>query len=184
MDPIFKHSNGGSIYVGNQTAAADLASLTSNRITHVVNCTSGGAKIPDFHKGKLNYMEFPITFWNQYCDSDESVIKFADGLFSFIDSALEGGNSVLVHCLAGAHRAGTTGCVCLMHYAGLPPKSAIAMAKKCREIIGNVVESIFGSNQLPSFAIFCHMYFRYDYFLFLAVNNYITCILAHAISYF
>ena len=136
LDPIFKHPNGGCIYVGNQTAAADLKILKSHGITHVVNCTSGAAKIPDFHKGKLNYIEFPITFWNQYCDStDASVLKFAGDLFAFIDTAMEGGNSVLVHCLAGAHRAGTTGCACLIHYADLPAKSAIIMAKKCREII-------------------------------------------------
>ena len=136
LDPIFKHSSGGCIYVGNQTAASDLSILTKHGITHVVNCTSGAAKIPDFHRGKVNYLEFPISFWNQHVDStDASVLKFADNLFSFIDSALEAGHSVLVHCLAGAHRAGTTGCACLMHYAGLPARPAIIMAKKCRSII-------------------------------------------------
>jgi len=40
-------------------------------------------------------------------------------LFKFVDSELGAGNAVLVHCLAGAHRAGTAGTACLMHLCGL-----------------------------------------------------------------
>ena len=36
-------------------------------------------------------------------------------LFAFVDAALARGASVLVHCLAGAHRAGTSGVALLMH---------------------------------------------------------------------
>ena len=43
--------------------------------------------------------------------------------------------SVLVHCLAGAHRAGTTGCILLMHKAGLSAMEAVATAKKLRPVI-------------------------------------------------
>ncbi len=53
----------------------------------------------------------------------------------FIDEALVRGQSVLVHCLAGAHRAGTTGCLCLMHYEHLNPTPAIAAARARRSII-------------------------------------------------
>ena len=60
---------------------------------------------------------------------------FVNPLFAFIDSALAEGASVLVHCLAGAHRAGTTGCLCLMHYANLDVATAIASAKSLRPII-------------------------------------------------
>lgn len=38
-------------------------------------------------------------------------------MFDFIDNAIANGGSVLIHCLAGAHRAGTTGCACLVHFA-------------------------------------------------------------------
>ena len=188
LDPVYKHPGGGSIYVGeantskqthsliptdrstyvffntgNQTAASSLAMLESHRISHVVNCTSGSSKLPNYHERSLKYMEFPITFWaNHTDDSDASILKFASKLFTFIDSALEQGQSVLVHCLAGAHRAGlyirfstdfdmtllnslrrnlwshasgTTGCLCLMHYADLPAMPAITMAKQCRRVI-------------------------------------------------
>ena len=49
--------------------------------------------------------------------------------------ALSRGDNVLVHCLAGAHRAGTTGCACLMHFGGLDVQQAISVAKKLRPII-------------------------------------------------
>ena len=46
-------------------------------------------------------------------------LEFTNPMFAFIEEAIAGGESVLVHCLAGAHRAGTTGCACLVHFAGL-----------------------------------------------------------------
>lgn len=51
---------------------------------------------------------------------------------------------MLVHCLAGAHRAGTTGVACLIHYAELEPTEAIRIAKRCRPIIDPI-------GQLPEF---------------------------------
>ena len=81
--------------------------LEAHGITHVVNCTSGGTKIPNYHERSLSYIEFPITFWaHRTDDSDASIMEFVSELFMFIDSAIDRGESVLVHCLAGAHRAG------------------------------------------------------------------------------
>ena len=40
-------------------------------------------------------------------------------LFDFVEVELGAGKSVLIHCLAGAHRAGTAGTACLMHFCGL-----------------------------------------------------------------
>lgn len=94
-------------------------------------------------------------------------MTFVDPLFAFIDDAISRGESVLVilfckiydiiciyyyyltivlkvHCLAGAHRAGTTGCACLVHYAKLDVPNAITVAKKCRPIIDPI-------GQLPEF---------------------------------
>ena len=73
-----------------------------------------------------------------------SVYLFTDPLWAFIDSALDKGSSVLVHCLAGAHRAGTTGCACLMHYGKMKHKDAIKSAKQLRPIIDPI-------GQLPQF---------------------------------
>ena len=60
LDPIFRHGGGGTIYVGNQTAAESLSILTAKGITGVVNCTHGTSAIPNFHPKALQYYEFPI----------------------------------------------------------------------------------------------------------------------------
>jgi protein-tyrosine phosphatase len=59
-------------------------------------------------------------------------------MFDFIEEAISRGESVLIHCLAGAHRAGTTGVSCLIHFAHLPAKDAIVIAKRCRPIIDSI----------------------------------------------
>jgi protein-tyrosine phosphatase len=65
-------------------------------------------------------------------------------MFQFVEEAISKGDSVLVHCLAGAHRAGTTGVSCLIHFADLQVDEAIRAAKKCRPIIDPI-------GQLPEF---------------------------------
>jgi protein-tyrosine phosphatase len=58
--------------------------------------------------------------------------------------AIRHGGNVLVHCLAGAHRAGTTGCACLIYFANMDVSNAIYTAKKLRPIIDPI-------GQLPEF---------------------------------
>lgn len=137
MDPIWRHpTGGGTIYVGNEKAAASLSLLNSCEITRVVNCTSGFRKIPDFYVGELRYFNFDISNWTSIVDnSDESMLQFVRPLFQFIEDAVSRGYSVLVHCLAGAHRAGTTGIACLIHFAGMDVAAAVRAAKICRPII-------------------------------------------------
>lgn len=146
LDPIFKHkTGGGTIYVGNQTAAENLTLLQAHNITHVVNCTHGVSKIPNFHPSILKYYTFPISHWMEHVNqTNASVIKFVTPLFQFIDEAISSGKSVLVHCLAGAHRAGTTGCACLIYYAELDVPTAIKTAKTMRSVIDPI-------GQLPEF---------------------------------
>ena len=146
VDPIYKHPTGnGTIYVGNQTAAENISFLKSLNITHVVNCTYGQSKIPNFHEKHLKYFTFAISNWHSFVNStNASLLAFIDPLFKFIDEAIEKGENVLVHCLAGAHRAGTTGCACLMHYANMDVPTAISTAKSLRPIIDPI-------GQLPEF---------------------------------
>ena len=145
-DPIYRHPvGGGTIFVGNQTAAEDLSMLTSLGITRVVNCTHGAGAIPNYHAGRLQYYTFPISHWSMHVKSSSaSVLAFSDPMFKFIDEAVSRGENVLVHCLAGAHRAGTTGCACLIHYAKMDVAQAIRTAKTCRRIIDPI-------GQLPEF---------------------------------
>ncbi|KAL1530827.1 hypothetical protein AB1Y20_001723 [Prymnesium parvum] len=135
MDPIWRDpKTGGTIFVGNQTAAANKSLLDSNGITHVVNCTDN---MPQYHqnantKAPITYMRFPISFWMRH---ENQLPEFIRPLITFVDGALAKGENVLVHCLAGAHRAGTTGCLLLMYKAGMPRMEAIRSAKKLRPVI-------------------------------------------------
>lgn len=148
LDSIFVHPTGnGTVYVGNATAAENIGILKSNNITHIVNCTHGGSALPCYHKssGEIKYYTFPISEWWKYINAtNNSVYVFTDPLFEWIENCISKGESVLVHCLAGAHRAGTTGCAILMRYADLDVRTAIATAKKLRPIIDPI-------GQLPQF---------------------------------
>ena len=42
---------------------------------------------------------------------------------------------MLIHCFAGAHRAGTTGVAWLMHAERLSAADALRVAQRCRPII-------------------------------------------------
>jgi len=148
VDSIWRHPTGGGIiFVGNQTAAENLSLLTSHGITHIVNCTHGDSKIPNFHAGRLEYMTFPISHWQSFVNNtNASMLAFVEPLFQYIESAVSKGKNVLIHCLAGAHRAGTTGVACLIHFARMDVSTAIVSAKRCRPIIDPI-------GQLPEFLI-------------------------------
>jgi hypothetical protein len=96
-----------------------------------MSCCTSLPQTPPIHLGGLDVSD------DSDSDDDDSqgpplnvtatdMNAFVNPLFDFIDAALAAGGSVLIHCLAGAHRAGTTGITCLMHYTGLDPSGACA----------------------------------------------------------
>ena len=157
MDPIWKDkSTGGIIYVGNEVAArGPAAKLLEVGITHVVNCTDdmpNYCEVPEtFHphptagQPRVKYLRFNVAHWMsagitraERPANDAEQLAFFRSLFEFVDSALASGGSVLVHCLAGAHRAGTTGCLLLMNKHGWGAKDAVAGAKQLRPVINPI----------------------------------------------
>ena len=133
MDPIFKAATGGRIFVGGERAANDLGLLKDHGVTHVVNCTDN---IKNFFEGRgMTYLKFNVSFWSRSVRDSKSCADFLRPMISFVEAALERGESVLVHCLAGAHRAGTTGCILLMHFAGMPMEGAVRTAQTLRPVI-------------------------------------------------
>jgi len=144
LDVIWSHPNsGGKIFVGNETAAAGpVATLKARGIRHVVNCTDD---MPNFCEPDLMYMRFNVAYWQSAgapaaekpCSTAEK-LSFIWSLFDFVQAATDKGESVLVHCLAGAHRAGTTGCLLLMRKGGLSAAEAIAAAKAARPCINPI----------------------------------------------
>ena len=65
----------------------------------------------------------------------QKLTDFLRPMLQFIDMTISRGGSVLVHCLAGAHRAGTTGTICLLHFGGLSAKQAEITARSLRPVI-------------------------------------------------
>ena len=67
-----------------------------------------------------SYYTFDVSCWRRYIRDDvRQLSSFLGPLLSFAEAGLARGGSVLVHCLAGAHRAGTTGVICVMHFRGV-----------------------------------------------------------------
>ena len=125
-----------------------MSGLQGRGITSVVNCTTN---IECFHKGTLDYFTFDIAYWRRQAAISKELINFLKPVLEFITDVINRGESVLVHCLAGAHRAGTTGIICLMHFEGLLSKEAVLLAKKRRPIIepiGDFRDLLFKCDQL------------------------------------
>jgi predicted protein tyrosine phosphatase len=68
-------------------------------------------------------------------ESDRGMQQFFSPLFQWIDDATANGHNVLIHCLAGAHRAGSTAIAFLMYKHGLDAREATIAAKRCRACI-------------------------------------------------
>ena len=99
--------------------------------------------MPNYHErsGNFEYLRFNIASWPRHinlADPEASLLRFVRPLFEFIDGALQRGEMCLVHCLAGAHRAGTTGCLLLMYKHQLDPSAATSIAKKLRPVINPI----------------------------------------------
>ena len=130
---------GGAVYVGNETAAKmSVEQFQHFGIAGVVNCTDD---MPNFIEGKPgapSYMRFNVAWHTHVSGNPTNCAKFLGGFFAFVDAALDQGKSVLVHCLAGAHRAGTAGVLLLMHKDGLSAEDGIKAAQALRPIINPI----------------------------------------------
>lgn len=156
LDVIYHHPQGnGRVFVGNDRAAGNLAILQRNKITHIVNCTrpARAGTLPNHHANnpRYRYYEFPAAVWNEYVMEDDrgnpvhnekqkmlNLMRWIKPLFHFIKRAIIGGNNVLIHCLAGAHRAGTTGVLTLMYFLKLSADEALKMATSIRPVINPI----------------------------------------------
>lgn len=142
LDALWRHpKTGGTFYVGNEVAARTMSLLNSYNITHVVNCTDS---IPNYHEkspgAPFTYLRFDITSHYQRARTEKEATTFVKPMLEFVSDALSKGKNVMVHCLAGAHRAGTTGIICLMHFAKLGAKDATFTAKQLRPIIDPICD--------------------------------------------
>ena len=84
----------------------------------VVNCAPN---LLNVHEEKFSYLRFPIGRWRQHCGEDEHLLQAFlttflqvnwsttkncvwKNLSQFVAGHLSAGESILIHCMAGAHR--------------------------------------------------------------------------------
>ena len=113
-----------SVYVGGLQSASELGVLKAHGITHIVNCMNRES----LNVHPVKYLDFPIAeyLWRlsnhanelSPCRNAEAAQLLFAPAMEFIQTAAGHGGHVLIHCLAGAHRAGTTGVAFLMHMVG------------------------------------------------------------------
>ena len=133
----------GKIYVGNQSASKDEALLRSLNIRGIINCTHEPYKLPNVLGKFYRYYDFPICEWESHVNStDKSVLDYFKPVFQFIKEHIDRKEGVLIHCLAGAHRAGTVGVASLMYFADLNMNSAIFHARTVRPIIDPTIGTL------------------------------------------
>lgn len=126
------------LYVGTLEAAQSREVLESKDITHLVRCLDADGTPGDFEgEEEFCYLHYPIAWWRTpgIHRSDKGMARLSAPLLGFVSSALESEHNVLIHCLAGAHRAGTASVACLMHLATLDAPSALCAAKAARDAI-------------------------------------------------
>ena len=136
LDPVWRHpQTGGKIYVGDSQAASVKGTLLKHDIFHVVNCTTD---LPNYHQkdARFSYCRFPISNWKRVWERDVAeFVAFLVPMLAYVHRCLEKGQSVLVHCLAGAHRAGTTGVVLVMFFGRKKFDDALKCATMVRPVI-------------------------------------------------
>lgn len=144
LNMIYKHpTSGGKVFVGNQTAAKTKSILEEAGVTYIVNCQSADSQNYLERDPTYVYHRFPIAWWQMSPTfKKRGIVAFFAEYVAFIEGAIAAGKSVMIHCLAGAHRAGTAGVVWLMHVADLDKAAAIKLAKQLRPAINPIGQLI------------------------------------------
>ena len=132
---------GGKLYVGNLSGACSIAQLNELRITHVVNCLDDEDRYSKFPQ--ISLLLFRISrvlagVGGLGAPPSKVMLKMRP-FFDFIDTALSSGGNVLIHCLAGAHRAGTASVAYLLRcHRTISIQDAILLAQSRRPIINPI----------------------------------------------
>eukprot|EP00747_Dinoflagellata_sp_TGD_P206791 gnl/TRDRNA2_/TRDRNA2_80447_c0_seq1.p1 gnl/TRDRNA2_/TRDRNA2_80447_c0~~gnl/TRDRNA2_/TRDRNA2_80447_c0_seq1.p1 ORF type:complete len:215 (-),score=43.94 gnl/TRDRNA2_/TRDRNA2_80447_c0_seq1:16-660(-) len=142
-DAVWAHpKTQAKFFIGNISIAENKSALLAKGIRNVVNCQEQGSE--NFHEAdpSFSYMRFPITLWQRApgTQTEAGLLEYMAPLFTWIDGKLEKGENVMVHCLAGAHRAGTAGTAYVMYKTGLDAKSAVKAVKAIRPFVDPIYD--------------------------------------------
>ncbi|KAM9727906.1 dual specificity protein phosphatase 13B-like isoform 2-T5 [Menidia menidia] len=133
-----------NLYIGNEVAARDKATLHSLGITHIVNAAHGSPNPsagPCFHvnTGPRFYRDMKVDYYG--VEADDAVEFILSPFFyptaRYIRAALASGGRVFVHCLMGVSRSATLVLAFLMIVEGLRLQEAVAAVRPHRDICPN-----------------------------------------------
>lgn len=142
IDPIWKHPDtGATFYCGGAQLAANRDGLRQYNITRIVNCQDEDGR--NYFEGdpSLTYLRFSIGKWRNIAsvrDGGNGTWAFWAPYFTFVMEGLRDGQNVYVHCLAGAHRAGTATIGMLMMLCNWEVQEAVSAAKLLRPAISPI----------------------------------------------
>ncbi|XP_067466073.1 uncharacterized protein [Thunnus thynnus] len=133
-----------NLYIGNEVAARDKASLHSLGITHIVNAAHGP---PNPSPGLCFYVNTGPRFYRDMSvdyygvEADDAIEFILSPFFyptaRYIRAALAMGGRVFVHCLMGVSRSATLVLAFLMIVEGLRLQEAVAAVRPHRDICPN-----------------------------------------------
>lgn len=140
LDVIWQDpSSGARVFVGNRRAAMNLKILDANKITSIVNCQGLDSVNAFENRQEIRYWRMDVQHWPLVIDENSPdgtlLIEYFAPCFSWIEDSIRQGSNVLIHCYAGAHRAGTVAVAFLMHTVRLRLSEALRVARHCRPII-------------------------------------------------
>lgn len=156
MDELLAR-DAGRLYVGDVFARNSVELLRKHAITRVVCCLEKDdyQNIPRQQFNGITYLDFPVAAWDG-CEgyrTDAGFARIVAPMLGFVSDSLQAGESVLLHCLAGAHRAGNSGILCLMHLEGLSREESVSRAQErrpCIDVIGNMVKLLYVFERLQA----------------------------------
>jgi protein-tyrosine phosphatase len=83
--------------------------LTQTHLLYLTNFGFQDVTSSNFHEANPSfpYLRFPVAHWfKEDTETHEAVLEYFGRCHGWVQEALNGGSGVLIHCLAGAHRAG------------------------------------------------------------------------------
>eukprot|EP00924_Labyrinthula_sp_SR-Ha-C_P005134 maker-scaffold_1-snap-gene-22.65-mRNA-1 protein AED:0.07 eAED:0.26 QI:155/0.5/0.33/1/0.5/0.33/3/0/199 len=119
---------GRQLYTGTHQAATDKEILDKHNIYGIVNCTKNLANV--FEHEAAKYFRQVVNL-----EISREIYKFVSEIVYQVDTWFQEGKNVLIHCHAGAHRAGTATTIFLMAKLRLPFLDALEFARKRRPCI-------------------------------------------------
>jgi len=138
VDAVFE-CNSAQVLIGDMATRQSPEKMREHNIKRVVDCLEPGAFAHIIREefDDIEYLEFPIALWEEIPGNrkDEGIAKILAPLLGFVAEAIEKGESVMVHCYAGAHRAGTAGILSVMHLQGLGVDEAIEAVQAKRKVV-------------------------------------------------